>query len=173
MVLCHLSISLAANSWFSSFITHLSLIIMSLRLFCSTESFYAALNHEFILSLTGMCVSKCASVCCKSKKRPLCRLSAGPVLRAPRGLLYIARGAAGVILVWLGGVVHLPNDLSKQFVYHGFALGWSLHKRAAPLLGQSLTFAGRHLPLALEVDLVPHQDHRNLLVPEDAHKKTH
>lgn len=88
------------------------------------------------------------------------------------GLLYIARGAAGVILVRLGGVVHLPNDLSEQFVYHGFALGRRLHERAAPLLCEGLAFAGRHLPLALQVNLVPHQDHRNLLVPEDTHRRT-
>lgn len=88
------------------------------------------------------------------------------------GLLYIARGAAGVIFVRLGGVVHLPNDLSEQFIYHGFAFGRGLHERAAPLLGEGLTFAGRHLPLALQVNLVPHQDHRNLLVPEDTHRRT-
>lgn len=88
-------------------------------------------------------------------------------------LLYIARGAAGVVLVRLGSVVHLPNYLSEQFVDHGFALGRGLHEWAAPLLGQGLTFTGRHLPLALQVHLVPHQDHRNLLVPEDRHRRTH
>lgn len=102
-----------------------------------------------------VCVSKNESVSCKSKD-------------PPGGLLYIARGTAGVILVWLGGVVHLPNDFCKQFVYHGFAFGRGLHEGAAPLLRQGLAFAGRHLPLAFQVHLVSHQNHRDLLIPEDA-----
>lgn len=140
---------------------------MSLQILCSIELKSIAFNHEFVFCLIGMCmcVSKSVSVCCESKEFPLSGLFARPVLGGPRGLLYIARRAAGVILVWLGGVVHLPNDLSEQFVYHGFALGRGLHERAAPLLGQGLTFAGRHLALAFQVHLVPHQDHRNLLVP--------
>lgn len=115
-----------------------------------------------------VCVSNWDSLCCKSKLLPLSRLFARPT----PGLLYIARGAAGVILIWLGGVVHLSNDLSEQFVYHSFALGWSLHKRAAPLLGQGLPFVGRYLPLTFQVHLVPHQDHRNLLIPTDRHRPT-
>jgi len=113
-----------------------------------------------------VCVCVCVCVCCGLVERPVSILFAWPVPGGP-GLLYIARGAARVILVWLGGVVHLPNDLREQFVYHGFALGRGLHEGAAPLLGQGLTFAGRHLPLAFQVHLVPHQDHGNLLVPED------
>ena len=90
------------------------------------------------------------------------------------GLLYIAGGAAGVILVWLGGVVHLPNDLSEQFVHHGFALGRRLHEGAAPCFSQSLALAGRHLPLALQVHLVPNQDHGHLLISDqDKHRDTH
>lgn len=116
----------------------LFLLIMSLQMLCSTDLVSIALNCEFIFSLIGMCmcVSKCVSVHCKSNKVPskwtFClACSWWP----PPGLLYIARGAAGVVLVWLGGVVHLPNDLSEQFVYHSFALSRGLHERAAPLLG--------------------------------------
>lgn len=112
-----------------------------------------------------VCVYVCVSLCCELTFCLACSWR-------PLGLLYIARGAAGVIFVWLGGVVHLPNDLSEQFIYHGFALGWGLHERAAPLLGQGLTFTGRYLPLAFQVHFVPHQDHRNLLVPEDRHRPT-
>lgn len=150
------------------------IVIMSLQLLCISDLKSIAFNHEFFFSLTGMCmcVSKCVSVCCGSKEAPLSRLFPHTCSQRPPGLLYIARGAAGIILVWLGGVVHLPNNLGEQFVYHGFALGRGLHERAAPLLGQGLTFAGRHLPLAFQVHLVPHQDHRNLLVPEDAHTDT-
>lgn len=39
------------------------------------------------------------------------------------GLLYIARGAARVVLIRLGCVVHLSHNLGEQFIYHGFAFG--------------------------------------------------
>lgn len=120
-------------------ITHvlLFLLIVSLQMLCSTDLVSIALNCEFIFSLIGMCVSKCVSVHCKSNKFPLSGLFAWSVPGTPPspGLLYIARGAAGVVLVWLSGVVHLPNDLGEQFVYHSFALSRGLHERAAPLLG--------------------------------------
>lgn len=125
--------------------------------------------------LIGMCMCvfcKCVSLRCEAKQLtlswPFCPACTGGL----SWLLYIARGAAGVVFVRLGGVVHLPNDLGEQFVYHGFALGRGLHERAAPLLGQGLTLIGRYLPLALQVHLVPHQDHRDLLVPEDRHRRT-
>lgn len=116
----------------------------------------------------------CVSLSCKSKELPLSGLFFLGLACScrPWWLLYIARGAAGVVLVRLGSVVHLPNNLREQFVYHGFALGRGLHERAAPLLRQRLALIGRYLPLAFQVNLVPHQDHGNLLIPEDRHRCT-
>lgn len=111
-----------------------------------------------VFNVTGMCVYV------SPKYGILCRDFLVVLSHEALGLLYIAGGAAGVILVWLGGVVHLPNDLSEQFVHHGFALSGCLHEGAAPLFSQGLALTGRHLPLTLQVHLVPNQDHRHLLV---------
>ena len=81
-------------------------------------------------------------------------------------LLYIAGRTARVLLVRQRGVVHLPDDLGEQFVHHGLAFGRGLHEGAAPLLRQRLALARRHLPLVVQVHLVPHQDHRHSLIPE-------
>ncbi|CAK7312264.1 hypothetical protein VULLAG_LOCUS16650 [Vulpes lagopus] len=76
--------------------------------------------------------------------------------------------AAALVAVGLRRVVHLPHDLREQLVHRGFVFGRRLHEGAAPLLGQGLALAVRHLALALQVHLVAHQDHGHALVPLDA-----
>lgn len=121
---CHLSNSLAANSWHSKSIHESGIFIndhVSADL-CSKE--LKSINHKFPSCVIGMCM--CVCVCLSVflyLLPPGRRVSLSRSWTPPSGLLYIARGAAGVVFVWLGGVVHLPNDLSEQFVYHGFALG--------------------------------------------------
>lgn len=100
---------------------------------------------DFTLICFCQPVSLCSSCLNGLCLQPFCAVSCPSDLR----LLYIARRAAGVVLVWLGSVVHLPHDLGEQFVHHGFALGRGLHEGAAPLLGQGLPLPRRHLPLAL------------------------
>lgn len=82
-----------------------------------------------------------------------------------RVLLDAAGGTARLPPVRQGAEVHLTHDLGEQLVHHGLALGRGLHEGAAPVLGQRLALAGGHLPLVLQVHLVPHQHHRDLLVP--------
>ena len=88
-------------------------------------------------------------------------------------LLYVTRGTARVVLVGLGGIVHLPDDLGEEFVHHGFTLGRRLHEGAAPLLGERPAFVGGHLSLTFQVDFVPHQDDRHFLVPAREQTRTH
>lgn len=92
-------------------------------------------------------------------------LSSITALATDRLLLDAAGGAAGLSPVRQRAEVHLPDDLGEQLVHHGLALGGRLHEGAAPVLRQSLALAGGHFPLVLQVHLVPHQDHRDLLVP--------
>lgn len=80
-------------------------------------------------------------------------------------LLDAAGGTARLPPVWQGAEVHLAHDLGEQLVHHGLALGRGLHEGAAPVLGQRLALTGGHLSLVLQVHLVAHQHHRNLLVP--------
>lgn len=80
-------------------------------------------------------------------------------------LLDAAGGTARLPPVRQGAEVHLADDLREQLVHHGLALGRGLHEGAAPVLGQRLALTGGHLPLILQVHLVAHQHHRNLLVP--------
>lgn len=84
-------------------------------------------------------------------------------------LLDVAGRTAGVVFVRLSCIVHLPHNLGKEFVHHRFALSRSLHEGAAPLFGQGAAFTGGHLPLALQVHFVSHQDDRHLLIPERTH----
>lgn len=86
-------------------------------------------------------------------------------------LLDAAGGTARLPPVRQGAEVHLANDLGKQLVHHGLALGRGLHEGAAPVLGQRLALTGGHLPLILQVHLVAHQHHRNLLVPGTKQQK--
>lgn len=88
-------------------------------------------------------------------------------------LLDGAGGTARLPPVRQGAEVHLTHDLGEQLVHHGLALGWGLHEGAAPVLCQGLAFAGGHLPLVLQVYLVPHQHHRNLLVPGTKWQEEH
>lgn len=161
---CYASNSLVANSWHSPFSFYCNFnAAMNSNPLCLTTTFHSVLLAFVCLSV---CISYTRGELSLSTHFFVSRL----VSQRPPGLLYIARGAAGIIFVRLGSVVHLPNDLGKEFIYHSFALGRGLHERTAPLLSQSLTFTGRHLPLTFQVHLVAHQDHGNLLVPEDKHR---
>lgn len=92
-------------------------------------------------------------------------LSPSPFQCSSRLLLDAAGGTARLPPVRQGAEVHLTHDLGEQLVHHGLALGRGLHEGAAPVLGQRLALTGGHLPLVFQVHLVPHQHHRNLLVP--------
>lgn len=83
--------------------------------------------------------------------------------------LHHAGCAALLLLLRQRGIIHLSNDLCKQLVHHGLALGRRLDERASPLLGQSSPVRSGDLALGLQVDFVPNQDQWHLLKAFHSH----
>lgn len=81
----------------------------------------------------------------------------------PGTSLHHTRRATLLLFLRQSGIVHLPDNLSKELVHHGLAFSRGLNEGAAPLLRQGAAVGPGDLPLGFQVHLIAHQDEGNLL----------